>query len=209
MKKLLLTSAIVALGQTATTAQAQSISNSYIAAKIGFTKTSDSDWSDTGLTGDIGIDTGANFALAYGFNLIPSLRTEFEVSYRKADLDDITVDGVGTADLTGDVKTWGFLLNGYYDFMADQAVSPYITAGIGALRHSGKIASVAGLGVTGASDSDTVFAYQLGGGASYDLSDNVALDGGYRYLASSDPDFDGLEAEYGAHEFRIGLRYGF
>lgn len=209
MKKLLLGAAIVALGQTATTAQAQSISNSYIAAKIGITKTSDADWSDSGLTGDIGIDNATNFAVAYGFNVVPSVRTELEVSYRNADLDDVTVDGVGSADLGGDLKSWGFLLNGYYDFLADQAFSPYLTAGIGALRHTGKVTSVAGLGVTGASDSDTVFAYQLGGGASYDVTEKVALDGGYRYLASTDPKFDGMKAEYDAHEFRVGVRYGF
>ena len=209
MKKLFLGAALVALVQTTATAQAQSISNSYISAKVGITKTSDADWSDTGLTGDIGIDTGKNIAFAYGFNAMPSLRTELEVSYRKADLDDITVDGVGTADLTGDVKTWGFLLNGYYDFMADQSFSPYISAGVGALRHSGKISSVAGLGVTGVSGSDTVFAYQLGAGASYDIGHNLALDGGYRYLGSSDPDFSTTTAEYDAHEFRLGVRYGF
>ncbi len=209
MKKLLLGVAFVALTQGATTAQAQSISNSYISGKIGITKTSDADWSDTGLTGDIGIDNGANFALAYGFNALPSLRTEFEISYRKADLDDISVDGVGTADLTGDLKTWGFMLNGYYDFMVDQSFSPYISAGVGALRHSGEITSVAGLGVTGVDGSDTVLAYQLGAGASYDIGNNVVFDGGYRYLGSGDPDFDTTKMEYDAHEFRIGLRYGF
>ncbi len=208
MKYLLLGCASVALIIGSNNANAQDLS-SYVSGKIGFTKTSDSDWSDSGSTGDIGVSNAVNFAAAYGLNVTPEIRTEFEISYRKADLDDITVDGVGSADLSGDVKTWGFMINGYYDFMKENVVSPYVTAGIGALRHKGKIDAVGGLGVSAVKGDDTTFAYQLGFGAAYDLSEKVALDGGYRYLGGSDIKISTSSFEYDAHELRVGLRYNF
>lgn len=208
MKYLLLGCASIALIMSANNASAQEL-NPYVSGKIGFTKTSDSDWKDSGLTGNIGVSNAANFAVAVGVNVTPVIRTEFEISYRNAGLDDITVDGVGSADLSGDLKTWGFMLNGYYDFMTESVVSPYITAGLGVLRHDGEIDAVGGLGVTGVEGNDTTFAYQLGFGAAYDLSDKFVLDGGYRYLGSSDIEIDTTSYDYDAHELRIGLRYKF
>lgn len=68
-------------------------------------------------------------------------------------------------------------------------------------RHKGDVDAVAGLGTPGADASDTVFAYQAGAGASYDLGNNVALFGGYRYLGTSDADFDGIETDYSSAHF--------
>ena len=97
----------------------------------------------------------------------------------------------------------------YYDFATDKKISPYLSLGAGFARHNAELNSLAGISVTEIDESDTVFAFQIGAGASYDISEKTALFAGYRYLGSADPDFDTLEAEYDAHELRVGLRYTF
>lgn len=205
MKKLLLTTALVCMA-----APASAEVPYYLSVAAGITHTSDADWNDGTDSGDFDIDRTANFAGAVGAVFWPNIRTELEVSYRNADLNEITVDGVGSAELDGEVKTWAFLLNGYYDFtLPNTRFKPYLSAGIGAARHKADVDAVAGLGTPGADASDTVFAYQAGAGASYELGNNVALFGGYRYLGTSDADFDGIETDYDANEVRLGLRFSF
>lgn len=188
-----------------TPAQAETLNNWYISGAVGLTKTNDADFKDTGLTGDFEIDNTINFAVAVGRQIKEHVRGELELSHRKADLDTLNVNGVGSASIGGDVTTTAALINGYYDFMPDNKFSPYLSGGIGLARHDGE---ASGGGVT-VSDDDTVFAYQVGAGASYDIDNRTALFGGYRYFGSSDPEFDTLEAEYDAHEVRVGVRYSF
>lgn len=194
---------------TISPAQAEDMNNWYISGGVGITSTNDADFTDTGITGDFDLDNSVNFAGALGLHLTKNIRTEIELSYRKADLDQVAVDNVGSADVSGDLSTFAGLLNVYYDFMADSALSPYVSAGIGFARHDSSIDAVGSISFTAVEEDDTVFAYQLGAGASYDVADNTSLYGGYRYFGSSDPEFDTMEAEYGAHEFRVGVRYGF
>jgi opacity protein-like surface antigen len=131
-------------------------------------------------------------------------------------IDQTNLDGIGDVEaflagagvptgISGEVKTWGLLANVYYDFMPEQKFSPYVSGGLGAARHTGELT----IGNVTDDASDTVFAYQLGAGASYDIAEHTALFGGYRYFGTSDADFDGLEADYDAHELRVGIRYGF
>lgn len=220
-KPLLIALAGVAL---ATPAQAETLSNWYVSGAVGLTSTNDADfdWPDLAAipgsptTGDFELDNTVHFAGALGASLTDHIRTELELSYRKADIDQTNLDGIGDVEaflagagvptgISGEVKTWGLLANVYYDFMPEQKFSPYVSGGLGAARHSGELT----IGNVTDDASDTVFAYQLGAGASYDIAENTALFGGYRYFGTSDADFDGLEADYDAHELRIGIRYGF
>lgn len=210
MNRLLLTTALVAGTLLSVPAEASTRLPLYLSLGAGVTSTRDSSWDDdVGDSGKIGIDNAANFSAAVGTSVTPNIRTEFEVSYRNADLSDISLDGVGSASADGSVKTWAFLVNGYYDFMAGQKFSPYLSAGVGAAHHKGELTAVGGLGTPGADGSDTVFAYQVGAGASYAVTPRTSLWGGYRYLGSSDADFDGVNAEYHANEFRGGVRFNF
>ena len=58
-------------------------------------------------------------------------------------------------------------------------------------------------------EDDTVFAYQLAAGGSLTINKNLSVDLQYRYFATADPDFDGLEAEYNTHNLIFGLRFTF
>jgi opacity protein-like surface antigen len=61
----------------------------------------------------------------------------------------------------------------------------------------------------GANSDDTVFAYQVGVGMSFDISEKTSLDLRYRYLGASDPEYDGMELEYSGHSIICGLRFYF
>ncbi len=173
----------------------------YLGLNAGATFTNDGDFSNGTNSGEVGMDTTANFAGAIGYQGHPNVRGEIEVSYRQADIEDITVNGT-TAAVSGDLDTLTVLANVYYDFTTGGPFRPYISSGLGVARHD--------IQIDGATDDDdTVFAYQAGLGASYDISPMTALTLGYRFLGSSDPDYSGTEVEYDAHEIRGGVRFHF
>lgn len=181
----------------------------YLSIGAGLTHVQDSNWNAEGIAGGtVNLDNNANVSAAIGTSPFPNVRTEFEVSYRKNNLSGGSVNGVGSGPASGDAETWGFLLNGYYDFLPGQKLRPYLSAGVGAAYDKGKLTNIDGLAVN-ASGSDTVFAYQVGLGASYQIMPQTALWAGYRFLGSDKPDFDGLKASYNADEFRAGIRFNF
>ena len=68
------------------------------------------------------------------------------------------------------------------------------------------------------SDTDTVFAYQLGAGMGYEVTDAITVQVGYRMLKSKQLEFTGMNAsgamatattDMQVHLFEIGLRYRF
>lgn len=201
MKKLLLTASLVAFSAPAYA----STLPVYLSLGAGLTSTNDSNWDAPGLSGSFSIDNAANFSAAVGTSFYKNTRTELEVSYRKADLGDVSIDGAGSGPVNGSLKTWAFLVNGYYDFPVKGKFIPYISAGLGVADHKG---TISGSGIT-EDASDTVFAYQAGLGANYVLNDKASLWAGYRYLGSSDANFDSLKASYNANEFRAGVKFNF
>lgn len=183
----------------------------YISGQVGVTKTNDADWDDSGYSGEIELDNAVNYGIAVGKILNENIRAELELSYREADLDEFCADGYGCGSngLGGELKTTLVLANVYYDFMPNDAWHPYISAGIGAAYHDGKITATSGALSASASADDTVFAYQIGTGFSYDISDTTNIMFGYRYLSSSDPELDSFDTEYDAHELNLALRFSF
>lgn len=177
----------------------------YVAGMAGVTLTDDSDYDDTGITGDFEFDRAINFSGAIGTHLNENVRGELELSYRKADIDSISVSGVGTASLSGDLQTLSAMAIGYYDFDVAGELKPYLSGGVGFARHEGEYTILG----TSFDDDDTVFAYQLGAGFTTPVSDKSNFVAGYRYLGSSDAEFGSLEAEYSAHELRVGVQYKF
>lgn len=206
MRKLLIAASILIISCTAAHADKLPI---YLSLGTGYVATNDSDWSSGGSSGAIGIDDTESFSAAVGASFLKNTRAELEASYRNADLNKISLNGTGSAAVTGSVETWAFLVNGYYDFLEGQKFRPYVSAGAGFATHQGKITAVGGLGTPGANGSDTVFAYQAGLGGTYSLTERTDLWIGYRYLGSSDTNLQGVKASYGANEVNTGLRFNF
>ena len=155
----------------------------------------DSKVSTGSVSGDVDMDAGFGLLAAMGYGADIGLRGEIELGYRGSDFDKLN----GRA-FEGDVRTWSLMANGIYAFEAG-TVRPYFGIGLGLARH--KVSS------SRASDSDTVFAYQGMAGVAYPLSETLELRGGYRYFATADADFDGLDASYGSHNFEAGVWFRF
>lgn len=149
--------------------------------------------------GGIG-DLSAGYATAMG------LRAELEFAWRWRN----GIDGTESATpalqgLGGKTSSIAFMGNALYDVNTGTAFTPYIGlgAGVAQVRQS----------LNGASDKDWVFAYQGIVGASYAVTDNVAVTLDYRYFATLDPEFDlgpaTSKGEYHNHTILAGLRYSF
>lgn len=206
MKKyILLSTAMVALSMPA------HASDWYASGSIGITKTKDADINVSGVSGDVSFDNAANFSAALGKEITDKARAELELSYRKTDLDNLSALGV-SGDVDGDLKTTALMVNGYYDVMSSGKISPYLTAGLGLAKHSVSTTNTTLPGpvvVTGLSDDDTVIAYKLGAGVDFKAGANTSVFTQYNYFDTADMDFSTTEADYGAHEIKIGARYSF
>lgn len=158
---------------------------------------------------DLEYDPSFFIKLAPGYNF-GYFRLEGELTYQINKINkvnehiyipDVSSDS-GSSELNGsDVTATSILINGYYDFLKGNTLQPYITAGIGMARVKTHIQVV--------KDSDSVFAYQAGVGLSYNMSENVVLDFGYRYFATSDIEFLGVKLSNSSHSLLFGARYNF
>jgi opacity protein-like surface antigen len=188
-------------------AQAQEAPNLYLSGKLGLNLTNDADFKESGLSGEFQLDPAAIISGTFGVRITPNMRTELELSYREPDIDKVEIDGFGTFKADAELQTVGVLLNGYYDFLPEKMFSPFLTVGVGVLHHRIKFKS--NTNFSSGKDSDVVFGFQAGGGVGWNVSRRVSIDVSYRYLGSTDPNFDGTKTEYGAHELLAGVRFNF
>jgi opacity protein-like surface antigen len=182
----------------------------YVSGNLGFAMASDSDLTDStvpGITVNTEFDTGLAFGAALGYNF-SRFRVEGEISYQKNDVDKIGAQGV-FLDATGDARALSFLINGYYDFKNRSAFTPYISAGLGFAQVEFNDLDISGLGFSGSSDEDTVFAYQIGIGVGYAVTEKVTIDVKYRYFDTEDSEYDTTEAEFTSNNFLFGVRVYF
>lgn len=193
----------------------------YIEGNVGASFVSDSDFdgniAGTPFSGKSEFDNTWVVGGALGYRFTRNIRAEFNLSYRNADIDSATFDGVGTVEGAGDVSALTGMVNVYYDFATGSKFRPYIGAGLGFARI--ELDSDANAAMV-SNDSDTVFAWNLMAGIAYAVSDNAEITLGYRYLGSQDVSLDvsvpalggatgSMDAEFDTHEVLIGLRYTF
>ena len=145
--------------------------------------------------------------LAFG-NIMEPLRFEGEVSYGHNEIE--SVDGISIpSGYSLGTSLQNFMFNGYYDFNSGSALTPYLTVGAGFSRIEADI-NLAPI-ING--DNDTVFAYQIGAGVGYSISEIMTLDFRYRFLTIADPEFSypggTLDAEILNHNLTIGVHMAF
>ena len=186
---------------------------------------SEGTYSDGGATfsAEFDMDAGYGATLAFGFGAAPGMSAEIEVGYRATDLAGLenirvtyptgtTVRVPGRISGTGNLNTTSLMVNGYYTFDV-RAFRPYVGAGVGLAQHEWSssdqalTSSVADVSVyvPSTSDDDVVFAYQLMLGLNWILADNMEARAGYRYFATGDANFDGVNAGYATHNVDGGL----
>lgn len=184
----------------------------YASVQVGATLLNDSsnDYNNFPLSFDLEYDPGFNVGLAGGVDF-GMARVEAELAYRQNDVDSLKAFGTSFST-GGDVSAWSLMVNGFWDIETSSPVTPYLGGGIGVATVS--MNDVTGDGSPFVDDDDTVLAYQFGVGAAFDLNSLLALDVGYRYFATLDPEFtdvdgDTFESEYGSHNINLGVRFKF
>ncbi len=163
----------------------------YIALRGGAVYADDTSFGALGTTIDNSYDVGGYIDGAVGYQFRNSgLRAEAEFGYLSSSVDSHDIAGAGTFDADqaqGDTSAIFGLASIYYDIPLNAPIKPFVGGGIGAAD-----VSFEGHGTTPAGtvldDSATAFAWHLTGGVGYDISENVALEVGYRYL-----EFDGVD----------------
>lgn len=198
MKKYLLTSLFAIC---ATSAASAAEFNPYATIRAGYDITTNI--SSTSGNADqggflLGIAGGAEFYSDADFG------ARLEIGY-----DYMSVSNIDNDNL--DLSTHTLLLNLYGDIKTGTALTPYITAGVG----YGWTNVSADMGYISINLNDSGLAWQIGAGISYGITDNFAIDLGYRYLAS--PQFDmtkdnantNIKFDMYSHQLYLGARYAF
>lgn len=188
-------------------AHAQS-SRIYVAGYMGLNTHTESNFSHAGagLAGDYELDNSPAFAGALGLRLDHNWRIEGEISYRRADFDRVDLPG-GSSNAGGDLGSWFYLANVYYDFDYNwRNFQPFVTAGLGMAYHDLTYEDLSG-SLTDTSGDSFDLAWQVGAGVKYRYNDHLAFTGNYRYLATSEINVSDMNADYSSHELRVGVEY--
>jgi outer membrane immunogenic protein len=175
----------------------------YIGAAGDLSIIHDSDVRVTGLAGTAiaSYNTGFGFNLSGGYNF-DGPRLEGEFSYKRADIDKLSGPGGGVNLVDSDITVMSYMVNGYYDFKTESALTPFIGVGIGLLH--GEFSE------PGDKTDDTAFGYQFTAGVSHTLDKKLYFDVSYRFQgAGSDFTKDRVSVSYNSSNVLAGLRYTF
>lgn len=185
--------------------------DSYLTGSYGVANYSTADFTSGTTAGSWDVDNGRSFSIAYGTHYTENLIVEYEFSRRKADLGNLNLSA-GTATGTGgSISTNGLLVNAYYGLTLESKMSPFVTAGIGLLKHSAT-ATATGTNAPAVSvnDNDTGLAYSFGVGATYDIADSTEVVLSYRHIVSDSPEFGAAKYDdVSVNELRLGFRFYF
>lgn len=178
---------------------------------------------------DSDYDNGIGVYAALGYAFANNFRTEFEFSFREAEIDQIDPTGPGFSGIPadfidGETTTLNFMGNLLYDmdYFGDRIV-PYVGGGFGVSRINHDIAgSVANGQPTqplsiAYGGTEVRPAYQGIAGVGVWLADNLALDLSYRYHGaikrSINGTLNGQPADFqigtNSHNLFAGLRWSF
>ena len=149
---------------------------------------------------DIGTDTGFIVGGAIGTHVMDDLRVELEVAYSENDADKIhysAADGrSGNFDAAGNFEILTFMANLWYDVPLGEALTPYVGGGAGIAVVDADPGYAHDQFYNPVFDSSEVaFAFQVGAGLKWHVSDNIALDVGYRLRGIDGPTFDAAETD--------------
>ncbi|NNG27297.1 MAG: outer membrane beta-barrel protein [Ignavibacteriaceae bacterium] len=172
----------------------------------------------------IGLYLGAGF----GYRIIQNLRLEGEVGYRANKIDDAKVVipnlivGAEVTGAEGDVTSWSFIVNVWYDFPIGKKWLMHLGGGIGAVHMTLKDFSLIISPVIPdpvswkryvANDETWEFAYQASIGIAYQISKSFIIDLDYSYFTTNldfvDVDGNKFGREHGSGNYQISLRYLF
>ena len=164
----------------------------------------------------VNLKTGYLLGGAVGMNVTDMIRGEVELSHSSWKGDsyfDSTADA--TADpVDGNIKATYLLANLWVDIENDSSFTPYVGGGAGLGWADGN--TTFNGNTFGYGDGEMGFAFQVGAGLKFDLTENVLLDLGYRYKSIVNVDFDDSDgggiyrdADVNSHNVQLGLTFNF
>lgn len=196
----------------------------YLRGDLGLTAFRDDGAPDLSVAGarrgfdDDRFDRPVSGTLGLGYRLTDILRADIT-----ADLFDGRFEGTqATAGVStryrADLRGVGLMANAYVDLATVAGFTPYLGAGVGAtyVDWQDVTARTGGAPVAGGAyegDDSWRFTYALMAGASYDLTERLKLDIGYRYSDIANGDMFARAGEQARdeglsrHEIRAGLRF--
>jgi opacity protein-like surface antigen len=164
----------------------------YLSAWAGIVATHDA---DTNTDIDVAFDNGYGVGVAVGHDFGP-VRLEIEASHRESNIEEVTVSG-NKADSDGDLEVQALLINGFADFKTGGNLTPYLGVGVGFAK------------VELGDDDDEVLAGQVAAGVLIAVSPAVAIDLGYRFMMTDDPEIGSDEYEVRQHTALLGVQIRF
>ncbi len=204
-KRMLLISGCTMLLSLSTSAYGAAEMPFYVSGNLGWANLSDAEVSNSNpAISNMDIESHEGYALgaALGYDF-GDTRIEGELAYQNNSLDKAS-NASGDVDLDDNIDSLAFLVNGYWDFTNNTPWTSFVSVGIGAALVNVDD-NTAYLG----DDYDTVFAYQVGAGVGYAVNELLTVECKYRYLATSDPEFDKVDTEYATHNIYAGMRFAF
>lgn len=161
------------------------------------------------------LDDWGGLRLAFGASTkagIGSLRAEIEATFNSE--TEVEKHIVGQEKFDATLSSYAVLANVYYDIDTNTKFSPYVGAGLGFGRLSLEWEYTDFVDYEKETFKDSAFAWQIGAGFTYQLSETVDLDVGYRHMMygdfeKKDSEGDKLKAKLDADEFSIGVRFAF
>ena len=150
---------------------------------------------------------GGALALGYDFNSQFGVPVRAEVEYALRGNSEKSWNYGRGMDFKGAWNASTLFLNLYYDFRNSTAFTPYVGAGLGMAFNYANY-TFSSPGYHGNFDEhSTNFAWNVGAGVAYDITDSLAVDLGYYEVDL--PDGAKLKNQPCNHEFMLGLRYTF
>ena len=202
MKKILLTSLIATMATFASNAAV----SPYVSAHLGYTHATilDSDerndfsigqWLDSKFAFDVSGAFGVKYDLSKSFALRGELEYDYLEKFKNTEMDD-----------TIWMRSHTIFANAYLDFKTMSAFTPYISAGAGYQFNHLNIE------LFDKTTTPHAFAWQVGGGVAYNITNALSVDLGYRYLTSTySTKYQNRDTKFTTdyHQFRLGANYAF
>jgi opacity protein-like surface antigen len=204
-----------------TAGTAHALQGFYIAPKLGYSilRFEDPEIDNFGFSNEDDQVFGGGLALGYDMRrmegMVP-LRFEVEGFWRERGDNNWVVAGEGTVNNRVEVGT--LFANVYFDIPLGWVITPYIGGGLGMswLDYRTRLSATENgngpLTVEGSDDS-WEFAWNVGAGIAWFMTESIALDFNYRYVdageASTNIEGFNSQADIILHEFLLGLRFTF
>ena len=159
------------------------------------------------------LGTSALIGLEAGAKVHEHVRVSINLDYRPGYSQKYTTN---FGDIKAKVKTLSSMFNVYYDITEVNGFTPYITVGAGIARNEMKMENT---NSSGYKKKNTGFAYKVGFGTKYAMSQDFDLDLRYQYVDLGKAKFEGTEKDIKitntkayklrAHELLVGVAYKF